>query len=311
LKDKRWYITQEVLGVEIVKSRADYPEKKLPFIALAWDLEDGSNYGRGHVEHYLGDLITYDSLSQSLIEGAAAAAFLVFLLKPNATTNLKDLKRARNGSFINGNEDDIGVLRVDKAHDFKIAYEQSKEIEARIARAFLLMESVQRDAERVTAEEIRMMAQELDDGLGGIFSVLGVDLQRPLAELHMRNMKKRGKLPSLPKDVDLTITTGFEALGRGHDLQKLREFRDEVVALGQASGQMDIITTYIAVGNYLTRVGNAIGIDMDGMVPSEDEVRQANEQKEMMGQMMEMLKSGAGTAVAKGMVDQQPQGGPQ
>ena len=298
--DKRWHIKQEIGGLIVPESVASYPKDKCPFLALTWTLNDDENYGRGQVEETLGDWISYDSLNQSLLEGAAAAAYLLFLIRPNSTTNPADLERARNGQFVEGNVDDIGVLRVEKAHDFKVAYEQAKEVEARLARAFLMQESIQRNAERVTAEEIRLMAQELENGLGGIYSVLGVELQRPLATLHMASMRKRNLLPELPKSVDITITTGFEALGRGHDLAKLREFRDEVVAMGQATGKPDLVTLYINMSNFLTRVANAIGLDTDGLLPTQEEINQIQEQDEIAAQLQELLKSGSMTQLIKG-----------
>lgn len=304
LVDKTWYVKQEVLGQTVPDSEATYPQDKCPLLALSWSLEDGANYGRGHVEETIGDWISYDSLCQSLLEGASAAAFLLFLLKKNSTTNLKDLKTARNGQFCSGNIDDIGVLKLDKAHDFRIAFDQAKEVEGRLSRAFLLQESIQRNAERVTAEEIRYMAQELEDALGGVYSVLGVEMQRPIANMQIASMKKRGLLPTLPKGVDMTITTGFEALGRGHDLAKLREFRNEVVSMGQATGQPDLATMYINMSNFLTRVATALGLDTDGLVPTEQEIKDAQQQQAQMNQMMELAKSGAGTQVAKGAVEQ-------
>jgi len=296
-------VHQEVLGVHVPQSDAFYPKDKLPFLPLAWALNDGENYGRGHVEEHLGDMVSYDGLCQSLLEGASAAAFLIFLTKPNGTTKVMDLKKARNGEFVVGNEEDIATLKVEKHADFQFAFNTAKEIEGRIARAFLLQEAIQRDAERVTAEEIRYMAQQLEDTLGGVYSVLGVELQFPLANLMITNMKKRGKLPALPKEIDLTITTGFEALGRGHDLQKLREFRDEVVAMGQATTDPSIVTMYIGMSNFFMRIANAIGLDTDGLVPTEEEINIIKKQQEQIQQLMEMLKTGAATQVARGAVE--------
>lgn len=300
LKNDRWHVQQEVMGLTVPGSEANYPKDKTPFIPLTWTLSEGENYGRGHVEEYLGDVVSYDELSKDLLEGAAAAAKLIFLVKASATTNIADLRKARNGQFVQGDEEDIGVLRVDKLADFKTAYEQANEVAMRLSKAFLLTESVQRQAERVTAEEVRLMAQELEDSLGGVYSVLGVELQSPLAKLMIQNLTKRKKMPPLPKEVDITITTGFEALGRGHDLARLREFRDEIVALGQASGQADIVTTYLKVTNYLTQVASAIGLDTDELVPNDDDLKKAQQQKEQYGQIMEMANSKVGGELVKG-----------
>jgi hypothetical protein len=307
LKDGQWQVTQEVCGVQTGETYK-YPKDKLPYLPLTWVRGDGENYGRGHVEEHLGDLNAYDGLSQSLLEGASAAAFLLLLLKPNATTDINEIKQARNGMIIEGNVDDIGVLRVEKANDFKVAYQQAQELAQSLSRSFLLTESIQRQAERVTAEEIRYMAQELESALGGIYSVLSVELQRPFSELLMANQTKRSKLPKLPKEVSTTIVTGFDALGRGHDLQKLREFRDEVVAMAQAVGKPDILEVYIGLSNFFQRVATAIGLDTDGLVPEPEEIEQLQQQKQMFEQLMQVLQSGPASEITKGMVQQNMQG---
>ena len=59
-----------------------------------------------------------------------------------------------------------------KLGDFRIAYDTMQRIETRLEHAFLLNASVQRQAERVTAEEIRFMAEALEQSLGGIYDEL-------------------------------------------------------------------------------------------------------------------------------------------
>ena len=50
-------------------------------------------------------------------------------------------------------------------------------IEERLAFDFLLNSAIQRKAERVTAEEIRYMAQELETAQGGVYSILSQEMQ--------------------------------------------------------------------------------------------------------------------------------------
>ena len=169
---KTWTVFQEIFGAMVPGTDGDYKPENFPFLPLTWTLTEGENYGRGHVEEYLGDFISLDGLSQHLLEGAAAMAKIIFLVGSNGITNIDDLKNAVNGGFVTGNKDDITVLQLDKYADFKVAFEESKRIEQRLANAFLLTDSIRRDAERVTATELRLMAQDLEDALGGIYSVL-------------------------------------------------------------------------------------------------------------------------------------------
>lgn len=307
--DDQWIVNQEVGGVELPDSEATYPDDKFPYLVLTWTRLDRNHYGQGHVEDNLGDLNGFDMLSQALLEGSAAAAFLLFLLHPNSQTDLKDIKMAKNGDIIVGREEDISVLKVDKVHDFRTAYEQANQLAQSIKKTFLLTESVQRSAERVTAEEIRYMAQELESALGGIYSVLGAELQRPFATKLLDNQRKRGKLPAIPPEIDTTIITGFDALGRGHDLNKLREFRDEVAAMTQASGKAEDLSLYIGLSNFFMRVATSLGLDTDGLVPPEEEIAQLKQQQEMYTKMMEMMNNPAVQEAMMGGGQQQQQPG--
>src|SRR5690606_25086066 len=99
------------------------------------------------------------------------------------------------------------------------------ELEQRLAAAFRMNSSIQRDGERVTAEEIRFMAQELEGALGGLYSILALELQLPMVRLILANLERRKKIPALPSDkVKPQITTGIEALGRGMELNRLAQF---------------------------------------------------------------------------------------
>ena len=169
--------------------------------------------------------------------------------------------------------------------------------------AFLLNASVQRQAERVTAEEIRYMAQELEQALGGVFSVLSQDLQMPLVTILMNRMTKDGSIPKLPKGmVRPKIVTGLEALGRGQDLNRLDVFISGAMQqLGPES-----IMQYLNMPDYLTRRATAVGIDTDGLIKTEEEVQAMKQQQQQM-EMAAKLGPTAMTEAGKMMQSQQPE----
>ena len=75
-----------------------------------------------------------------------------------------------------------------KQADLTVALNTIARIEQRLSFSFLLNSAIQAGAagrDRVTAEEIRMVANELETGLGGVYSILSVEMQLTL--LH-RNM---------------------------------------------------------------------------------------------------------------------------
>ena len=276
-KNKSWEVYQEVKGRIIPGSTGSYPLDKNPWLPLRWTKIDGEDYGRGYVEEYLGDLRSLEALSAAIVEGSAAAAKVLFLVDPNGTTRQQVLTDSPNGAVRAGRKDDVSVLQVEKFNDFRVALETVSRIEQRLAAAFLLATSVQRDAERVTAEEIRIMAGELNDALGGVYSIMSQEFQLPLVDNMMWRLERQGKLPPLPKGVVRpAITTGLEALGRGHDQTKLNRFLATIMQLPP-----EMVAQYLNVAEFITRAGVSEGIDMAGLIRSQEEVAQAQEQAQM------------------------------
>ena len=211
-KEKGWKVWQEINGNVIPKSEGFFGLDKNPYIPLRFSRIDGEDYGRGYVEEYLGDLQSLESLSQSLVEGSAAAAKVLFLVNPNGTTRARTLAESPNGAIAQGNAQDISVLQLEKFNDFRVVQESVQKIEERLGHSFLLTSGVVRQAERVTAEEIRMLGQELESALGGLYSLLSMELQLPLVNRLMDVMNKKNKLPKLPKDVVKPITVSYTHL---------------------------------------------------------------------------------------------------
>lgn len=300
---KMMRVTQEVSGVPMPETEGSWPIEKCPYHPLTWTRIDGENYGRGHVEEYLGDFISLESLSKSIVEASAGAAKVLFLLDPNSVTTKKELNRTPNMGFAIGRKDDVTVLQLDKYADFQIAFNTIQKIEDRLEAAFLLHGSVQRAGERVTATEIQYMIRELEDALGGIYSVLSQEFQLVLVRRLMAVMTKKGLLPRMPAAVHPTITTGLEALGRGHDLAKLEAFLGHIQPLGP-----DVVKMWVKVGNYITRVGTAVGLNTDGLVATIEEIKAEQEQQKQEQMMMELGKPAVGPiagAMAKQMGEAQ------
>ena len=295
-KGDKIVVHQEVNDTRIPNTDSTFPADKSPWLALRYNAIDGEDYGRGFVEEYLGDLRALEGLSRSILEGTAAAAKVIFLVKPNGTTKMKSVV-APNLSVRQGNPDDVGVIGVDKFADFRVARETIEATERRLAAAFLLNQSVQRDAERVTAEEIRFMAQEIETSKGGIYSLLSHELQLPLIKREIANLERSKKLPKLPEGtIEPVIITGFEALGRGHDANKMATF---VQTLANTVGP-EAVAQYINISDYAKRLGTGFGIDMKGLVKTQEEVQQEQQQAQQQAQQAEMMKAGVPNAVTQG-----------
>lgn len=289
-------VHQEVNDMKIPGTDSVFPRDKTPWLVLRYNQIDGEHYGRGLCEELLGDLKSLDGLSKSILEGTAAAAKVIFLVKPNGTTKMKSVV-APNLSVRQGNPDDVGVVGVEKFNDFRVARETMEGIERRVAAFFLLNQSVQRDAERVTAEEIRLLANELETSLGGVYSLLSHELQLPLIKRIIAVLEKKKKLPELPEGtVEPVIITGFEALGRNSDANKLVTF---LQTAAQVLGPEAVIA-HTNVSDALKRLGTGFGIDLKGLIKSQEEVQQEQQAAQQQQQQAEMLKAATPNAVTQG-----------
>jgi hypothetical protein len=293
LDNNRWLWHQEVYGKKIPGSESKAPADASPWLVLRFNSVDGENYGRGRVEEFLGDLKSLDGLSQSLVEGSAAAAKVVFVVSPSSTTKAQTLAKAGNGAIVQGRPDDIGVIQVGKTADFNTAMTMMQQLERRLSEAFLILNV--RQSERTTAEEVRLTQLELEQQLGGLFSLLTVEFLLPYLNRKLLVLQRSGQLPRIPKDlVNPTIVAGINALGRGQDRESLTSF---IMTIAQTLGP-DALMQYINADEAIKRLAAAQGIDVLNLVKSMEQIQQeqadaaqAQEDQMMMQQAGQMLKS--------------------
>ena len=282
-KNEFYTVYQEVKGSVVTGSKGKYKKNNVPFLPLRFSRIDGEDYGRGFVEELLGDLRSLEGLSQAIVEGAAAAAKVLFMVNPNGTTRMRTIAQAENTAIIEGNRNDVSVLQMDKFNDFRVAYQAMQGIEERLSQQFMLQSSVQRNGERVTAEEIRYLAGELEDTLSGIYSILSQEFQLPYVNRKIEVLTKSKKLPKLPDDVvKPTIVTGMEALGRGHDLRKLDMF---IQGMTQALGP-EVLQQYVNLQDYIKRRATALGIETEGLIKTQEQIAQEQQQAQQQQMMM-------------------------
>ena len=241
---------------------------------------DGEQYGRGRVEEVLGDLKSLEGLSQALGEGAAAASKVIFLVSPSSTTKPSVIAKAGNGAIVQGRAEDVQVVQVGKTADFSTAANMAQTIERRLLEAFLVMNV--RNAERVTAEEVRLTQLELEQQLGGIFSLLTTSFLIPYLDRTLLVLQRTNELPKLPKEIIRpSIVAGVNALGRGQDREALTMFMGTIAqTIGpQALGQ------FINPLEAIKRLAAAQGIDTLNLIKTEEQMGQ--EKEEMMQQQQQ------------------------
>lgn len=224
LDGKVWTVKQEINDVPVPGSEGTYEEDVFPFFVLTWDRVAGEDYGRSKVEYHLPDIIAIEGLQKSIIEGAALASRHVQMIRPNAAGGLnlrRRLAAAKNGDWVVGNPDDVGMLKYENFAQMQFVQSELQALKQDISAAFLLNSGLRRDAERVTAYELRQIAEELEGVLGGVYSTLSQDMSLKRVRRLVFQMQREKALPEWKRDeVDPTILTGLEALGREQDVQR-------------------------------------------------------------------------------------------
>jgi len=152
-----------------------------------------------------------------------------------------------------------------------------------LSEAFLVL--TVRQSERTTAEEVRLTQLELEQQLGGLFSLLTVEFLLPYLNRKLMVLQRSGQLPKIPKDlVSPTIVAGINAIGRGQDRESLTTF---IMTIAQTLGP-EALLQYINADEAIKRLAAAQGIDVLNLVKSvedrEEEQQEMVEQEQMMMQ---------------------------
>lgn len=242
-----------------------------------WELTPGEDYGRGPVEESLGDLRTYESGTRIIKDSATALAKVVFTVRPNGLTKASDVADAENTEIISGQPEDVGVIQASKAYDLNGFTQYLSGIKQDLDMAFMMPTVIRRDAERVTAEEIRRMATELEKSRGGTYNNLAKNLQGPVAELLIRNiLSTTSAISGNIKAGDLLpiVNTGLQGLGRTLELESTLMFLNDLKLL---PGLEMLINKH----QLIQRLAALRGLELSSIIKSAEQLAQEQQQQAM------------------------------
>lgn len=262
---KHWTLDTYVDHVKLPKKYSGrYSLAKMPVRVLTWELPSRCDYGIGYVEQLCGDLATLSTLSQAEVDMAIQAAQFRWLVNPSGQTRPEDFEQSPNGAAIPGINGDVAMVSASRASDLQhINISISNRVQS-LSRAFLLGSAITRQAERVTAEEIRMQMDELETALGGTYSRLGQELQTVVADWAL----KLGDVDFGGSQIKPVIVTGLEGLSRSREVDNLRLFVQDVVQLG---GLPPEIRARLKEDNVIAGFAAGRGLPSADYVASQDE----------------------------------------
>lgn len=294
VSEGNFLVWQELEDIAYAHDQVGHVKKDdLPWLPLTWNLARNKDYGTGLVENYAGDFWTLSTLAEAILDFTVLATDVKNLVNPAGQTDVRELTQAKSGAYVHGREEDIFVHtpQVNQASQFLT--EQFTAVERRIGRAFLLTAAVTRDAERVTAEEIRMQAQELEASLGGVYSNLATELQLPLAK------RLLSRLNPLFKDIEPVIVTGLESLSRSSELDRIRYFFQDFAQMSELPEQVMIRVDF---GKLIAVLGSSHGVDYEKFLKDEDTVKKEQTERMQANAQAQGMEAGA---VAKATGQQQ------
>ena len=300
--ENQYVLTQEILD-EDVGTEEKFKKFTDRFIDIGWNKIDGEDYRRGFVEDHLGTLLALEKLTKVVFEGIAESVKIIKLVNPNGMTKYEDFTDAKHGTAIMGQGVDITEVQSGKTNDLRVAKELINEMKTELSKAFLVTGASIRDSERTTAQEVSIVANDVEASLGGIYTAISGDIQRPAVEQAMKDMKIEAS-----KEVDVIITTGVQALGRNVEMSKINALIQELQLLGQVVGPEAVAKT-VNLGAMVSSIVANSGVASKDFLYTEGQMaeiegqakqEQMSEQAMMSG--MQTAGADAGSAAVQGAV---------
>ena len=294
----KWIMKQDIDGEAVGEEKTYTDYDSLPFRYFGWNWVQGDKYHRPFAEDYYPDMEQIDKLAKLNTEGAVISAKSIILVNPRGgRTRKSDITKSRNGAVIDGSAEDVTSFQFNKNFDFQVSNDREDRLKREMQANFLDTGSVQRDAERVTAEEIRVMAQQLESStLAGVYSKMALRWSKWIVTKVMEELKITFEA------VDVSVLTGLDALGRSQEAQKQDNFMQRVSTLQ--------LNHWIKENEVLQRYASFDGINTVGLIKTSEEVQKEQKAAQDEAAKQELMNSAAkstGENVGKVAAPQQQQ----
>ncbi|ANS06230.1 hypothetical protein HOR19_gp37 [Phage MedPE-SWcel-C56] len=287
LEHKTWHRVQSVDEVVIESTRESYSLEEFPCVDITWDLSRGETYARGLVEANSILFHNVNEVSAVILDIVGILSNIKFFVDPASSVDINELNNSDRGTYHLGREGDVTKPDFKHVTELEAMRTLVAEWERQLSQAFLLNAGTIRDAERVTAEEIRVLARELESAFGGIYSKLALNWQQREADFLVAGIEKR--VPDLDLDLhDVIVSTGMESLSREGQLDALRLAIGDLQMLDAVPEDVRATIDKQAFSQF---VFTNRGVNLAQFVLSKEQI-QANQDAEMKQQQALMQSQG-------------------
>lgn len=270
---------QEIDGVT-VGPQGSWPDHLSPWIAPTWNLADGEHYGRGHIEDHVGDFAKLSLLSERLGLYEMESLDVLNVVNEQAGAVVDDYQDAETGDYVPGGVNAVTAYERGDYNKINAVNASLSAVISRLSMAFMYTGNT-RDAERVTAEEIRQTASEAEATLGGVYSLLAEGLQGPLAYVCLSEVSVQLLEGLVSKQHKPTIQTGIPALSRSMAVQNLINAAQVIAGFIPALKQVD---RRFSVEKMVDMVLAAYSVDSSNLFLSKEEMKADARQMELAAQ---------------------------
>lgn len=274
-------VTHEYQGKKLEVGSGE--EDVCRYFPVRWNLIAGENYGRGLIEDNCGDVRAIDIMAEALLDSIVANAEYRFGVNPAGITEIHDLQSSLNGKFVPAAEGDVFPIQLGNQAQVAAAQQSVTLKEQVLGQIFLLNSAIQPQGDRVTATQVRLLATELEQALGGVFSDAARELLIPVVRRTMYQMLRDGIL--IPDDdptaqelmdelkkpdalLNIRIRTGLEALNREVENEKLKGIMETALRLPEPGQEA------IEWVGLINRWISTEGLEPAGIVKSVQQVEQ-------------------------------------
>ena len=287
---EEFIVDQSVENVAVGDPSQTYKKALLPWIPCVWQRTRKEHYGRGLVEEHYGSFWALSVLMEAMVTGAAVMTDIKYLVRPGSMLDVTTMNKSASGTYHYGMPDDVAAVQTNKQADFAFINAIIQDYRRHLGKVFLSISSQMRDKERVTAEENRIRAMELDQAHGGTFSTFAVTLQGPLARLTLRDIDVNIE----GSGIEPVIITGLDAMGRSAENEKLRYLFNDFSLLNEIP---DSIRARLKESDLMSMLASGRDVEAEKIVKTEEEFQQEQavlqqQQAQAMGQQ-EMAVAGA------------------
>ena len=279
-----------------------YACDKCEYNVASITLKRGSNHGTGIVQQYLPLIHKANVYADTNTDIAVAGSLVNWAIKPNAAIRPEEFAEREQGQPFAVNPDDIKAIVADVGNHLQITSLQYQAIVNTLQRVFLLPQAVQRDAERVTAQEIRMVAAKIEEQHSGLYAQIAERLQRPMAVIGL-DMVDDEDLIMYKDEVEVKVVTAMEAQSRGMELDNMLASLGDATIFNSVPPQ---VAERIKIENVMSTIFNNRNVDAPAYIKSTEEFNA--EQQEMANREAEAQAAQQAPQLSQTQVFQPNQG---